>query len=112
MDGNLPSGLTFAYAVLYKIHLSPLAYSIVSVHKSVTYVTDKVLTSRHDCVLDRHTCDLEMRKRLAILNCVQNTAQCILKTNLVPTYSTKESRRIFWENQCHCKLCVKRDLQI
>lgn len=39
MDRKLSSGRTFAYALLYKIRLSPLACGIVSVHKRMTYVT-------------------------------------------------------------------------
>jgi len=67
MNGNFPPGLTFSYAVLNKIRLSPLSYCIVSVHKRVSCITNKVLTSRHECVLGRYTCDLDMPKLLA--NC-------------------------------------------
>jgi hypothetical protein len=74
MDEKLPSGLTFAYALLNKIRLSSLAYGIVSVHSRVTYVTNKVLTTKHDCVLDRYTCDLDMNKHLA--NCKLCTKYC------------------------------------
>jgi hypothetical protein len=74
MVEKLPSGLTFAYAVLNKIRLSPLAFGIVPVHRRVTYVTEKVLTTRHGCVLDRYTCDLDMNKQLA--NCKLCTTYC------------------------------------
>jgi len=52
--GKLPFALTFAYAVLNKIHLSSVAYGIVSVHKRVIYFTNEVLTSKHDCVFERY----------------------------------------------------------
>jgi len=68
MDGKFLSDLTFAYPVLNTIcFLSPLPYCIVSVHKCITCVTNKVLTSKHDCVLGKYTRDLDMPKRLA--NC-------------------------------------------
>jgi hypothetical protein len=64
IHGKHQSELIFAYDVLNKIRLSSLAYGTVSVHKCVTYVTNEVLTSRHDCVLERHTYDLDMPKVL------------------------------------------------
>ena len=42
MDGNFPSVLTFAYPVLNIIRLSPLPYGIVSAHKRVICVTNKI----------------------------------------------------------------------
>jgi len=95
--------------MLNKIRLLSLAYGIVSVRKFVNYVTNKVLTSRHDCVLERYTCDLDMPKRLA--NCKLYTkyrsAHPCLKFPFNILYVTKKSHRIFWEPRCHCKLCVK-----
>ena len=74
MFGNFPSGRTFAHSVLNKIRLSHVPYFIVSVHKDVICVTNKVLTSRHECVLGRYTCDLDMPKRLA--NCKFHIKYC------------------------------------
>jgi hypothetical protein len=74
MDRKLPSGQTFLNAVLNKIRLSSLAYGILSVHNHVTYITNEVPTSRHDCVLERYICDLYMPKRL--LNCKLYTKYC------------------------------------
>jgi len=59
---NLPSGLIFVENVLAKIHLSSLTYGIVNINKHKTYITNEVLTSRHDCVFERYTCDLDLKK--------------------------------------------------
>jgi hypothetical protein len=84
--------------------------------KSHGWVTSvhKVLTSRHDCFLDRYTCDLDMNKRLT--NCKLCTKCCSMhpykKIPFCILYCTKKSHRIFWEPQCHCKLWVKKKLQV
>jgi len=56
---KLPSELIFAQIVLMKICLSSLAFVIVCINKRVTYITNEVRTSRHDCVFERYSCDLE-----------------------------------------------------
>ena len=71
---KLPSELTYAYSVLSKIRLSSLAYVIVSVNNPVTYITNEVLTSRHNCVSRLFDYDLHARKRLA--NCRLYTNYC------------------------------------
>jgi len=60
-----PSELIFAQSLLEKICLSSLAFGIVRINKRVTYITNEVLTSRHDCVFERYSCDLELTKKLA-----------------------------------------------
>ena len=45
-----PSELIFAHSLLKKIYLSSLAFGIVCINKRVKYITNEVLTSRHDCV--------------------------------------------------------------
>jgi hypothetical protein len=62
---KLPSEPIFAQSVLKKIQLTSLACGIVGVNKCVTYITNKVLTSKHDCVYERYTYDLDLTKKLA-----------------------------------------------
>jgi len=45
---NLPSELIFVENVLAKIQLSSLTYGIVNISKHITYISNEVLTSRHD----------------------------------------------------------------
>lgn len=65
IHGQLQSKLIFAQGLLQEISLSTLTFSIVSVNKSLTYITNEMLTSRHGCVYEKYTCDLAMPKRLA-----------------------------------------------
>jgi hypothetical protein len=58
LDGNLPSELTFAHGVLKNIRLSSLTYGILSANGRLTYITNEVLTSRHECVFERSPSDL------------------------------------------------------
>jgi len=62
---NLPSELQFAQNVIKRMRLSSLAYGIVCINKRVTYITNEVLTSRHDAFFERYNCDLELPKHLA-----------------------------------------------
>jgi hypothetical protein len=55
----LPSELEFAESVLMNIELSSLTYGIVNINKRITYITNEALTSRHDFVFERYTCDLD-----------------------------------------------------
>ncbi len=50
MEGKLPPVLTFTYDLLRNLVLSSLAYAIESVDNSAFYITNEVLTSRHDCL--------------------------------------------------------------
>jgi hypothetical protein len=74
IHGKLLSELTFAYALLNEIHLSSLAYGIMSAHKHVNYVINEVLTSKHSCVFECYTRDLDTPKRLS--NCKLYTKYC------------------------------------
>jgi len=49
---KLPSELIFAQSVLKTMRLSPLAYGTVCINKRVTYITNEVLTSKHECRFD------------------------------------------------------------
>jgi len=60
---QLPSELIFEKIILKKICLSLLAFGIVCINIVVTYITNEVITSRHDCVFPRYTCDLELPKK-------------------------------------------------
>ena len=71
---KMPPELIFAQSILRKICLSSLAFGIVCIKKRVTYITNEVLTSRHDCVFERYTCDLELPKKLA--SCKLYTRYC------------------------------------
>ena len=106
---NLPSEVVFAENILSKMELSSLTYGIVKINKHITYINNEVLTSRHDCVFERYTCDLDLPKTLA--GCNLYTKYCSMyPKNTCPfyiLYCTKKSHRLFKETQCHCKLCIK-----
>jgi len=70
---KLPSELIFAQSVL-KMRLSSLAYGIVCINKSVTYITNEVLTSKHECRFHLSDIDLHLHKRLS--NCKLFTESC------------------------------------
>jgi hypothetical protein len=55
VSGKRLSELTFAYNILKKIRLSSLAHGIVSVKKCVTYLTNVVVTSGHNCLPDLYS---------------------------------------------------------
>ena len=76
MDGKLPSELTFVYSVINKIRLSCLTYGIECVNNRVAYITNEVLNSKHECVLEKYCCDFDMPKRLA--GCKLYTKSCLL----------------------------------
>jgi len=71
---KLPSELEFAQSVLKRMRLSSLAHGILCINKRVTYITNELLTSRHDCVFDLFDIDLQLPKRLA--NCKLFTRSC------------------------------------
>jgi len=71
---NLPSELVFAESISSKMELSCLTYGIVNVSKRITYITNEVLTLRHDCVFESYTCDLDLPKTLA--GCTLYTKYC------------------------------------
>ena len=91
------------------MQLSSLAYGIVCINKRVTYITNDLLTSNHDCVFERYPYDLDLPKKLA--GCTLYTQYCyVYRKKTCPfylLYCTKKSHRLFREPQCHCKLCVK-----
>jgi hypothetical protein len=76
---KLPSELIFAQSVLKKIQLFSVAYGIVSINKCVTYITNEVLTSNHDCVFQYYSYDLDLPKRLAGCTFIRSTLPCIVK---------------------------------
>ena len=99
---NLPSELTFAQSVLKNMRLSSLVYGIVSINKRVTYITNQVLTSKHNCVFELFDINLNLPKRLA--NCTSFTQSCS-KHPLhnyfltVTLYCTKKTHRTFKQPQ-------------
>jgi len=107
---KLPSELEFAQSVLKRMRLSSLAYGIVCINKRVTYITNEVLTSRHDCVFDLFDIDLQLHKRLG--NCKLFTRSCSEHPSCdyypwATVCCTKQTHRVLKEPQCRCKLCVK-----
>jgi len=90
-----PSELIFAQSLLKKICLSSLAFGIVCINKRVAYITNEVLTSRHDCVFESYTCDFELPKKAGWLQIV--TRYCIVKKTcpFYMLYCSKKSHRLF-----------------
>ena len=109
IEGELPSVLTFAYDLLKNIRLSSLAYVIVYDNKRVSFITNHVLTCKHDCVLDERTGYINEPKRLA--NCKVETSRCSVhpykKFPWYPLFCTKKSHHWYGLPHCGCKLCVK-----
>ena len=92
------------------MRLSSLVYGIVCINKRVTYITNQVLTSKHDCMFDLFDINLRLPKRLA--NCTSFTQSCskhplhhYFSTGTL--YCTKKTHHKFKQSQCHCKLCIK-----
>jgi hypothetical protein len=54
MEGKLPSVLTFTYVIVRNSILSAMAYAIIYFNNRITYVINKVLTSKHDCLYGEH----------------------------------------------------------
>ena len=107
---NLPSELIFAQSVLQNMRLSSLVYGIVCINKRVTYITNQVLSSKHDCVYDFFDINLRLPKRLA--NCTAFTQSCSKNPlhgifSYGTLYCTKSTHRKFKRAQCCCKLCIK-----
>jgi len=105
---NLSSELIFAESILVKIQPSSLTYGIVNFNKHVTYKTNEVLKSRHDCVFERYTCELDLPKKLS--GCRLYTRYCSMYPKtliLFILFCAKQSHRLFAKTQCRCKLCIK-----
>ena len=82
----------------------------MSINKRVTYITNEVLTSKHNCVFEVYTCKLDLPKRLP--NCKLYTQRCSAYPHKnYPFYilycTKKKSHRLFGNPRCHCKLCIK-----
>jgi hypothetical protein len=54
LEGKLPSVLTFTYDLIRNSHLSTIAYAIVCVNSRITFVTNEVLASKHDCLYGQY----------------------------------------------------------
>ena len=110
IHGQLPSELTFAQSVLKTMRLSSLVYGVVCINKRLTYITNDVLTSRHECKFDMFALYLDRLRRLA--NCKLYTRFCSRHPliDIFPTgilFCSKRSHNLSWKNECQCKLCVK-----
>ena len=62
-----------------RICLSSLVNGTVSVKCRVTYITNEVLTSPHDCVFEMNTCNLDLPKKPD--NCKMYTRYCSMHRN-------------------------------
>jgi hypothetical protein len=114
MVGKLPSELTFAYSIINKIRLSWLTYGIVCINNRMEYITNEVLNSKHECVLERYCCSFDMLKRLA--GCKLYTKSCLsYPYRIVPFYRlfcTKKSHRKIWDVKCDLNYVLKQDLKV
>ena len=64
MEGKLLSVLTFTYDLLCNLVLSSLVYAVVSVDCRITYITNEMLTSKHDCLYRQRTTYCKWFKRV------------------------------------------------
>ena len=93
-----PSDQVFAYAVLKNIRLKSLAYGILCVNSRLTYITNQVLISRHDCISDMLAYDINVPRRLA--DCKLHATYCSERpykrfaTEIL--FCTKQSHRWYW----------------
>jgi hypothetical protein len=58
-------GLIFAQNALGKMRISSLVYGIVCIKSRITYITNEVLTSIHDCRFDVYAFELDTPRQLA-----------------------------------------------
>jgi hypothetical protein len=65
--GQAPPSLVFAQNALSEMHISSLAYGIVCIKDRIAYVTNEVLTSKHECIFDDWATNLDIPRQLA--NC-------------------------------------------
>jgi len=104
---KLPPALVFEHSVLGKIRLSSLAYRIVCVNNRVTYMTNEMLSSKHDCLSDMFAYNLQAPKQLA--NCKLYTKYCSVhpykKFPSGTLFCSKKFHRLFLGPQCLCKSC-------
>jgi hypothetical protein len=87
---KLSSELIVTQSVLNKIHLSSLAYGIVCINKRVTYITNEVLTSKHECVFERYTYNLDLTKKLAGCTLYKQYCSMYRKRPIPSTYHTAQ----------------------
>jgi hypothetical protein len=96
------------------IRMLSLAYGMVCVNNPVTYITNEVLTLRHNCVSVLFACNLQTPKRLA--NCKLYTNYCSARPyKTFPSgtlFCSKKPHHMYWDLQCCCKLCVKDKLRV
>jgi hypothetical protein len=110
IHGRPKPGLIFAQSALRGMRLSSLAYGIVCLNKRITYITNDMLTSKHECKFDICDLDLDQLKRLA--DCKLYSSFCTKhpQLDLLPEeilFCSKRSHNLYWKNECQCKLCVK-----
>jgi len=83
----------------------------VCVNNRVTYITNEVLTSKHDCVSNLFAYNLHAPKQLA--NCKLYTNYCSVhpykKFPSGTLFCSKKSHRMYWDPEYLGKLCVKAD---
>ena len=99
----------FAQSVLKNVQLGCLVYGIITIKGRVTSITNEVLSSRHNCVIEVYFCDYESPVRLA--NCTAYIRHCPLHTDYScfkqVLHFTKNPSLMSKYTKCRCKLCVK-----
>jgi len=96
--------------VLQTIRLSSLAYGIVFIKYCVTFITNEVLTSKHDYVFDLFPNDLHLTQQLANCNLFAQSCSKHSKCDYYPggpLYCTRQSNRVLKQTQYPCNLRVK-----
>ena len=78
--------------------------------KRLTYITNDVLTSRHECKFYMFALDLDKPRRLAkcklhIGFCSKHPLIDIFPTGIL--FCSKRSHNLSWKNECQFKLYVK-----
>ena len=107
---ELPSELVLAESLLSSIRLSSLTCRLVSIDRHVTCITNQVLASSHDCVLEICNCDyLNISKILA--GCTAQTPYCSQYRRILCPFWTLHCTKSFHhfsrgKYQCRCRFCV------
>ena len=97
IHGRLPSSPIFSQCVLKEICLEILADGIVSINKRVTYITNEVLTSKHDCVFEVYSVIWTSLNDYPAVSCTPNGVLHIL-TNIILSTNSIVQRNLtdFW----------------
>jgi hypothetical protein len=107
---QLPSKLIFAPKYVKKNAFIVSSLRCCVYQKSLTYITNYVLTSKHEYKFDVFALGLVRPRRLAISKFYTGFCSKHPLINIFPTkilFCSKRSHNWLWKNQWQCKLCVK-----